>query len=132
MATEITDQLTEYLADAHSIEEQALSQPKRAPDLAGETVRVSPAGDAPPRGADRKPSRRAGRRPSTLKDAMMRMGALTGAISSLRTRTPPGKLAAFAYSFEHLEIGGDEQLKRVATRAGDLETVEAPTRSSTR
>ena len=34
----------------------------------------------------------------------------------------PGKLAAFAYAFEHLEIGGYEQLKRVAERAGDTET----------
>ena len=31
----------------------------------------------------------------------------------------PGKLAAFSYAFEHLEIGGYEQLKRVAVRAGD-------------
>jgi ferritin-like metal-binding protein YciE len=30
----------------------------------------------------------------------------------------PGKLAAFAYAFEHLEIGGYEQLER----AGDAET----------
>ena len=34
----------------------------------------------------------------------------------------PGKLAAFARAFEHLEIGGYEQLKRVAERAGDDET----------
>ena len=36
----------------------------------------------------------------------------------------PGKLAAFAFAFEHLEIGGYEQLKRVAQRAGDHETTE--------
>jgi ferritin-like metal-binding protein YciE len=36
----------------------------------------------------------------------------------------PGKLAAFAYAFEHLEIGGYEQLLRVARRAGDTETLK--------
>ncbi|MFL5902341.1 MAG: DUF892 family protein, partial [Solirubrobacteraceae bacterium] len=37
----------------------------------------------------------------------------------------PGKLAAFARAFEHLEIGGYEQLRRVAERAGDQATVAA-------
>ncbi len=36
MSTDIGDQLTKYLADAHSIEDQALAQLKTAPDLAGE------------------------------------------------------------------------------------------------
>ena len=35
----------------------------------------------------------------------------------------PLKLAGFAFAFEHIEIGGHEQLKRVARRAGDDETV---------
>jgi ferritin-like metal-binding protein YciE len=34
----------------------------------------------------------------------------------------PGKVAAFAYAFEHLEIGGYEQLMRVARADGDEET----------
>jgi ferritin-like metal-binding protein YciE len=32
----LNDQLVKYLADAHSIEEQALVQMKRAPKIAGE------------------------------------------------------------------------------------------------
>src|SRR5213075_856447 len=36
MARDVTEQLTKYLTDAHSIEEQALQQLRRAPDLAGE------------------------------------------------------------------------------------------------
>ena len=33
-----------------------------------------------------------------------------------------GKLAAFAYAFEHLEMAGYEQLLRVAELAGDDDT----------
>jgi ferritin-like metal-binding protein YciE len=53
----------------------------------------------------------------------MRVGALNwGAFFAAQPDTP-GKLAAFA--FEHLEIGGYEQLRRVAERAGDRATVAA-------
>jgi ferritin-like metal-binding protein YciE len=52
----------------------------------------------------------------------MRLGALNwGAFFQAHPDTP-GKLTAFAYAFEYLEIGGYEQLKRVAERAGDAET----------
>jgi ferritin-like metal-binding protein YciE len=40
----------------------------------------------------------------------------------------PGKLATFAYAFEHLEIAGYEELKRVAERARDDETVRVADR----
>jgi ferritin-like metal-binding protein YciE len=40
-----------------------------------------------------------------------------------RRSDTPGKLACFACAFEHLEIAGYEELKRVAERAGDRETV---------
>ena len=50
------------------------------------------------------------------------MGAVNwGTFFELHPDTP-GKLAAFAYAFEWLEIGGYEQLKRVAATAGDTET----------
>jgi len=62
--------------------------------------------------------------PSSLKDALMRMGALNWAEFFHAHPDTPGKLAAFAFAFEHLEIGGYEQLKRVAQRAGDTVTVE--------
>ena len=54
----------------------------------------------------------------------MRMGALNWAEFFHAHPDTPGKLAAFAYAFEHLEIGGYEQLKRVAERAGDEETAK--------
>ena len=56
-------------------------------------------------------------------DAGMRLGALNwGGFFQAQPDTP-AKLAGFAYAFEHLEIGGYEQLKRVAQRADDTETM---------
>ena len=60
--------------------------------------------------------------PSTLKDAALRLGALNWGAFFQGHPDTPGKLAAFAYAFEHLEIAGYEQLKRVAQSAGDDET----------
>jgi ferritin-like metal-binding protein YciE len=52
----------------------------------------------------------------------MRLGALNWGAFFQGHPDTPGKLVAFAYAFEHLEIGGYEQLKRVAEAAGDAET----------
>ena len=60
--------------------------------------------------------------PSTIKDAALRLGALNWSSFFRLHPDTPGKLAAFVRAFEHLEIGGYEQLKRVAEKAGDTET----------
>ena len=52
----------------------------------------------------------------------MRMGALNWGGFFAGHPDTAGKLAAFTYAFEHLEIGGYEQLKRVALRAADETT----------
>ena len=49
----------------------------------------------------------------------MRLAAINWATFFAAHPDTPGKLAAFTYAFEHLEIGGYEQLQRVAERAGD-------------
>jgi len=54
----------------------------------------------------------------------MRLGALNWGTFFQAHPDTPGKLAAFAYAFEHLEIGGYEQLLRVARRAGDGQTAD--------
>lgn len=60
---------------------------------------------------------------SVIKDAGLGLGALSwGAFFKAQPDTP-GKLAAFAYAVEHLEIAGYEQLKYVAARADDPATV---------
>ncbi|MBA2262539.1 MAG: DUF892 family protein [Solirubrobacterales bacterium] len=60
-----------------------------------------------------------GGKPSKLKDAGLRLGALNWGAFFQGHPDTAGKLTAFAYAFEHLEIGAYEQLKRVAERAGD-------------
>ena len=60
----------------------------------------------------------------------MRMGAMNWTAFFEAHPDTPGKLAAFAYAFEWLEIAGYEQLSRVATRAGDTETVQLAQRIS--
>jgi ferritin-like metal-binding protein YciE len=66
--------------------------------------------------------------PSSMKDAAMRLGALNWGAFFQGHPDTPGKLAAFARAFEHLEIGGYEQLRRVAERAGDEETADVVVR----
>jgi ferritin-like metal-binding protein YciE len=122
--------IDKYLADAHAIEKQAIQLLERGPKIAGEsplagllaehlaeTRRHEDVIEARLKAHDASPS--------AIKDAALRLGALNwGAFFQAQPDTP-AKLAAFAYAFEHLEIGGYEQLLRVAQRAGDAETVAA-------
>jgi ferritin-like metal-binding protein YciE len=125
---DLSRQLVKYLGDAHAIEQQAIGLLERGEKIAGddalaaiyrehlaetrEHVRLVEA---------RLAAHDAG--PSAAKDAAMRLGALNwGAFFQAHPDTP-GKLAAFAFAFEHLEVGGYEQLWRVGQRAGDEDTV---------
>jgi ferritin-like metal-binding protein YciE len=126
---DLGEQLRKYLADAHAIEEQAEALLERGPKLAGDerlALIYAEHLEETRRHAQLAEERlnALGGDPSSLKDAALRLGALNwGAFFQAHPDTP-GKLAAFAYAFEHLEIGGYEQLKLVAARAGDEETVE--------
>lgn len=117
-----------YLTDAHALEQQAAALLERGPKLAGSPQLAQIYADH--LDETREHSRLVEQRlealgagPSKLKDAAMRLGALNwGGFFQAHPDTP-GKLACFARAFEYLEIGGYEQLKRVAARAGDHETV---------
>ena len=63
--------------------------------------------------------------PSAVKDAAMRLGGLNWSAFFQAHPDTSGKLAAFAYAFEHLEIAGYELLARVASRTGDEHTRDA-------
>src|SRR4051794_24878563 len=118
-----------YLADAHAIEAQAEQLLSKAPSIGGndaELTRLYEEHLDETREQKRLVEARLearGSSPSRLQDAAMRLGALNwGGFFAAQPDTP-GKLLAFAYAFEHLEIGGYEHLKRVASRADDGSTV---------
>jgi ferritin-like metal-binding protein YciE len=126
-AFEGSTDLDDYLADAHALEAQAIQLLERGPKIAGdsELARVFAAHLEESREHQRLVEARLearGAKPSRLKDAALRLGALNWGAFFRSQPDTPAKLAAFAYAFEHLEIGGYEQLKRVAQRALDTET----------
>jgi ferritin-like metal-binding protein YciE len=120
--------LPKYLSDAHAIEAQAEQLLKRGRKIAGDEqlAELYEQHLDETRGQQVRLEERLtahGGSPSALKDAALSLGALNwGAFFQAQPDTP-GKLCAFAYAFEHLELGGQEQLLRVARRAGDEETV---------
>src|SRR3954447_23292853 len=125
---DLDEQLRKYLADAHAIEEQAIALLERGPKLAGSETLAAIYSEHLDETRDHAEAVEArlealGGDPSTLKDAALRLGALNWSAFFQAHPDTPGKLAAFARAFEHLEIGGYEQLKRVAERAGEHETV---------
>jgi len=119
--------LTSYLSDAHAIEQQSIGLLERAVEVAGDAGLASAYQqhlDESRRHQARVEQRlaAAGGSPSNLKDVAMHAGAINWATFFQAHPDTPGKVAAFAYAFEHLEIGGYEQLMRVAQIAGDEET----------
>jgi ferritin-like metal-binding protein YciE len=126
---DLEGQLVKYLADAHAIEQQAIQLLERGPKIVkdAEIARIFSEHLAVTKEQRRLVEERLqahGGSPSTLKDAAMRLGGLNwGAFFQAQPDTP-GKLTAFTFAFEHLEIAGYELLKRVARRAGDSSTVD--------
>jgi ferritin-like metal-binding protein YciE len=121
--------LTSYLADAHALEQQAITLLGRAATIAGDPAFV----EAYERHLEesREHATAVERRleahdssPSTLKDAAMRLGGLNWTAFFQAHPDTPGKLAAFAYAFEHLEIAAYELLKVVATEAADGHAIQ--------
>jgi ferritin-like metal-binding protein YciE len=125
---DLREDLGKYLADAHALEMQAEGLLKKGPKVAGDPqlALIYEQHLEETREHQRLVEQRLdalGDKPSRIKDAAMRMGALNWGLFFQAHPDTPGKLAAFAYAFEHLEIGGYELLRRVAERAGDQETV---------
>ena len=129
-ADDLDRHVVKYLTDAHALEAQAIQLLQRGPKIGGEPEleRLYAEHLEETRGHQRIVRERLeahGASSSAFQDAVMRLGALNWGMFFQAQPDTPGKLAAFAYAFEGLEIGGYEQLKWVAQRAGDQETVQA-------
>jgi ferritin-like metal-binding protein YciE len=121
-------QLVKYLTDAHSIEEQALVQMKRAPDLV-----EGPFADSFRRhlGETESQEQRVRERleahdasPSKVKDVAGQAGGFGMVLFAKSQPDTPTKLAMHAFSYEHMEVAAYELLARAAQEAGDAGTAE--------
>jgi ferritin-like metal-binding protein YciE len=126
-STDAGEQVPAYLSDAHALEQQAIGLLRRAVDVSAapelaEAYRSHLAESEAHAAQIERRLEQLGTSPSTVKDAAMRLGALNWATFFKAHPDTTGKIAAFAYAFEHLEIAGYEQLRRVAEIAGDAET----------
>jgi ferritin-like metal-binding protein YciE len=128
-ADTIDEQITKYLTDAHSIEEQALVQMRRAPGMAGDPE-LAHAFSQHLRETEeherlvRSALEQRGESPSTIKDLAGRAGGWGMLVFARLNPDTPGKLAAHAYSYEHMELAAYELLRRIADRAGEPSVAE--------
>jgi ferritin-like metal-binding protein YciE len=123
-ADTIEEQITKYLTDVHSIEEQALAQMKLAPRVAAdpELQRIFAEHQAETEQHERLVRNQLearGAKPSTVKDVAGRVGGWGMILFARVNPDSPGKLAMHAYSYEHMELAAYELLRRIAERGHD-------------
>lgn len=127
--TNIDEQLTKYLTDVHSIEEQALAQMRAAPDLAGDATLAGAfsAHELETEDHERLVRERLEARdatPSKLKDVAATVTGKGFVLFARSQPDTPGKLVAHAFSYEHMEEAAYDLLARLAEDAGDMETAQ--------
>jgi ferritin-like metal-binding protein YciE len=123
-ADTIDEQVTKYLTDVHSIEEQALAQMKLAPRIAAdpELQRIFVEHTSETEEHERLVRTQLearGAKPSTVKDVAGRVGGWGMILFAKVNPDTPGKLAMHAYSYEHMELAAYELLRRIAMRGHD-------------
>jgi UDP-glucose 4-epimerase len=123
-------QLVKYLTDVHSIEEQALTQMRSAPEIAGEE-RLSEIFSQHLAETEVQERRIRARlaahdaEPSSVKDVAGKAGGLGMLLFARSQPDTPGKLTAHAFAYEHMEVAAYELLRRLAEYAEDEETAAA-------
>ena len=126
---DLDEQLNKYIADAHALETQAVALLQGGKRIAGDEQlkrlfdeHLTETREHKRRLEERLEDR--GSSPSRLQDLALHAGGLgIGTFFAAQPDTP-GKLAGFAFAFEHIEAAGYELLRRVAARAGDSRTVD--------
>jgi ferritin-like metal-binding protein YciE len=121
--TGLDEQLTKYLTDVHSIEEQALAQMRLAPRLAGDRELKRVFAEHLRETEDQERQVRVqliqrGAKPAAVKDVAGRVGGWGMMLFARVNPDTPGKLAMHAFSYEHMELAAYELLRRIATSAG--------------
>jgi UDP-glucose 4-epimerase len=124
------EQLVQYLTDVHSIEEQALTQMRSAPEIAGEErlSEIFAQHLAETEAQERRIRERLEAHdaaPSKVKDLAGKGGALGMLLFARSQPDTPGKLTAHAFAYEHMEVAAYELLRRLAEHAEDEETAAA-------
>lgn len=129
MARTPHQQLTAFLSDMYSVEEQALVQMDKAPDLAedpglAEDFRVHHGETRQQADLVRERLEEAGGKPSAVKDAIMKLGGKSFLLFAQAQPETPGRLLTHAYSYEAMEAAGYAMLAGFADAAGDARTAE--------
>ncbi|MDX6595582.1 MAG: hypothetical protein QOI72_964 [Solirubrobacterales bacterium] len=126
MPADAETQLVKYLTDVHSIEEQALVQMRRAPDLVegplAEAFRLHLRETESQERRVRERLEAHGAGPSSAKDLAGKAGGIGMVLFARLQPDTPGKLVAHAFAYEHMEVAAYELLAGVARGAGDAET----------
>lgn len=126
---DLDEQVIKYLADAHALETQAINLLERAPSIVQDATLAQLFEEHLEETREHERLVEAqltekGGRTNALKDAALGLGGLNwGGFFAAQPDTP-GKLAAFAYAFEHLEIAGYELLRHVAAEAADGHVIQ--------
>lgn len=122
-------QLVKFLTDVHSIEEQAIAQMRRAPEITDdpeltEIFKQHLGESEEHRSRVASQLERLGADPSTFKDLAGRAGGVGMALFPVFQPDDEAKLVAHAYSYEHMEIAAYELLGAAAMKLGDQQVAE--------